>query len=63
MLGNYQKSIEYNDKIISLNPNEERAYRNNSINYEKIGKMELSKQFLDKANALKSKVNLPQKSL
>ncbi len=63
MLGNYQKSIEYNDKIISLNPNEERAYRNNAINYEKLGNLELAKQFLDKANALKSKVNLPQKNL
>ena len=61
MLGNYQKSIEYNDNIISLNPNEERAYRNNSINYEKIGKLELSKQLLDKANGLKSSGSLPVK--
>jgi len=58
MLGEYQKSIEYNDKIISLNPNEERAYRNNAINYEKIGKLDLAKQFLEKANLLKSKNSL-----
>ncbi len=61
MLGEYQKSIEYNNKIISLSPNEERAYRNNAINYEKIGKLDLARQFLDKANALKSNNTLPQK--
>ncbi len=53
MLGDYEKSIEFNNKIISLKPDEERAYRNNAINYEKQGKMDLSKQFLDKANAIK----------
>jgi tetratricopeptide (TPR) repeat protein len=53
MLGDYDKSIEFNNKIISLKPDEERAYRNNAINYEKQGKMDLSKQFLDKANAIK----------
>lgn len=53
MLGDYEKSIEFNNKIISLKPDEERAYRNNAINYEKQGKLDLSKQFLDKANALK----------
>jgi tetratricopeptide (TPR) repeat protein len=58
MLGEYQKSIEYNDKIISLSPNEERAYRNNAINYEKMGKLDLSKQFLEKANLIKSKNSL-----
>ena len=64
MLGNYQKSIECNDKIISLSPNEERAYRNNAINYEKMGNLERSKQFLDKANGLKSNGSLPsQRSL
>jgi tetratricopeptide (TPR) repeat protein len=59
MLGEYQKSIEYNDKIILLNPNEERAYRNNAINCEKTGNFELAKQFLDKANSLKLKNSLP----
>ena len=53
MLGDYDKSIEFNDKIISLNPDEERAYRNNAINYEKQGKLDLSKRFFDKANAMK----------
>jgi tetratricopeptide (TPR) repeat protein len=53
MLGDYEKSIEFNNKIISLKPDEERAYRNNAINYEKQGKLDLSKQFLDKANAIK----------
>ena len=53
MLGDYEKSIEFNSKIISLKPDEERAYRNNAINYEKQGKLELSRQFLDKANAIK----------
>ena len=62
MLGDYQKSIEYNDKIILLSPNEERAYRNNAINYEKMGNLELAKQFSDKANGLKSRSNLPQKN-
>ncbi|MFM7667161.1 MAG: tetratricopeptide repeat protein [Bacteroidota bacterium] len=53
MLGDYEKSIEFNNKIISLKPDEERAYRNNAINYEKQGNLELSRQFLDKANAIK----------
>ena len=53
MLGDYDKSIEFNNKIISLNPDEERAYRNNAINYEKQGKLDLSKRFFDKANAMK----------
>jgi tetratricopeptide (TPR) repeat protein len=53
MLGDYEKSIEFNNKIIALKPDEERAYRNNAINYEKQGKLDLSKQFLDKANAIK----------
>jgi tetratricopeptide (TPR) repeat protein len=53
MLGDYENSIEYNNKIISLKPDEERAYRNNAINYEKQGELELSKQFLDKANTIK----------
>lgn len=60
LLGNIDKSIELNSKIITLNPNEERAYRNNAINYEKKGNLELSKQFLDKANALKQTSIIPK---
>ncbi len=53
MLGEIDKSIEFNNKIIALKPDEERAYRNNAINYEKQGKLDLSRQLLDKANAIK----------
>lgn len=60
LLGDINKSIEFNNKIISLNPNEERAYRNNAINYEKQGNLALSKQFLDKANALKQPSIIPK---
>ena len=59
MLGEIDKSIEFNNKIISLKPDEERAYRNNAINYEKKGKMDISKEFLDKANALKQPKIIP----
>ena len=59
MLGEIDKSIEFNNKIISLKPDEERAYRNNAINYEKKGRMDISKEFLDKANALKQPKIVP----
>jgi tetratricopeptide (TPR) repeat protein len=59
MLGEIDKSIEFNNKIISLKPDEERAYRNNAINYEKKGRMDISKEFLDKANALKQPKIIP----
>jgi tetratricopeptide (TPR) repeat protein len=59
MLGEIDKSIEFNNKIISLKPDEERAYRNNAINYEKKDRMDISKEFLDKANALKQPKIVP----
>jgi protein O-mannosyl-transferase len=37
MLANYNKSIEYNNRLIQLYPNDIRAYNNNVVNYEKLG--------------------------
>jgi len=52
MLGEYAKSIEYNNTIIRLYPNEKRAWRNNAINYEKIGDKVNMKRCLDKMNSM-----------
>lgn len=52
MLGDYRKSIEYNDRLIRLYPNDIRAYNNNMVNYEKLGRTDKVNELAKKVRAL-----------
>jgi len=49
MLGDYQKSIMFNNKIIQYYPDDKRPWKNNAINYEKLGNKERMEECLEKA--------------
>jgi tetratricopeptide (TPR) repeat protein len=51
MLGDYQKSINFNNKVIQYYPNDKRPWKNNAINHEKLGNKAKMQECLDRANA------------
>lgn len=52
MLTEYNKSIQINNKIIQLFPNEVRPWKNNAINYEKLGNKAKQTECLERVNAM-----------
>jgi tetratricopeptide (TPR) repeat protein len=52
MLGDYQKSINFNNKVIQYHPNDKRPWKNNAINYEKLGNKAKMQECLERANAM-----------
>jgi len=52
MLGDYQKSISYNNKVIQYHPNDQRPWKNNAINYEKLGDKVKMNECLERASAM-----------
>ena len=52
MLGDYQKSINFNNKVIQYHPNDKRPWKNNAINYEKLGNKAKMQECLDRANRM-----------
>jgi tetratricopeptide (TPR) repeat protein len=52
MLGDYQKSINFNNKVIQYHPNDKRPWKNNAINYEKLGNKAKIQECLERANAM-----------
>lgn len=52
MLNEYKKSILINNKIIQLFPNEIRSWKNNAINYEKLGNKAKQSECLERVNSM-----------
>jgi tetratricopeptide (TPR) repeat protein len=52
MLGEFQKSINYNIKVIQYHPNDKRPWKNNAINYEKLGNKVKMQECLERVNAM-----------
>jgi tetratricopeptide (TPR) repeat protein len=52
MLGDYQKSINFNNKVIQYHPNDKRPWKNNAINYEKLGNKAKMQECFERANRM-----------